>query len=77
MQYLGTTISQIASEKAGIIKAHVPVVFDDSDAEAAAVVMRTRAKELEADCFPVSDRLYDVMDGRGRGKGLSLSQGKG
>ena len=63
MQYLGTTISQIASEKAGIIKAHVPVVFDDSDAEAAAV-MRTRAKELEADCFPVSDRLYDVMDGR-------------
>ena len=34
MQYLGTTIPEIAGEKAGIIKAGVPVVFDDSDAEA-------------------------------------------
>ena len=31
MQYLGTTIPEIAGEKAGIIKAGVPVVFDDSE----------------------------------------------
>ncbi len=62
MQYLGTTIPEIAGEKAGIIKAGVPVVFDDSDAEAGAVI-RNRAKKMNAQCFPVSDLLYEAVNG--------------
>ena len=38
MQYLGNTIPEIAGEKAGIIKAGVPVVFDDTDKDAGAVI---------------------------------------
>ena len=38
MQYLGNTIPQIAGEKAGIIKMGVPVVFDDTDKDASAVI---------------------------------------
>ena len=62
IQYLGTTIPEIAGEKAGIIKAGVPVVFDDSDAEAGAVI-RNRAKKMNAQCFPVSDLLYEAVNG--------------
>ena len=32
MEYLGTTVEQIAGEKAGIIKPGVPVFYDRSDA---------------------------------------------
>lgn len=66
MQYLGTTIPEIAGEKAGIIKAGVPVVFDDSDAEAGAVI-RNRAKKMNAQCFPVSDLLYEAVNGAKEG----------
>lgn len=44
-QILGDTIQQIAWEKAGIIKAGVPVVFDGSN-PAAAQVIRERAREV-------------------------------
>ena len=30
MEYLGDTVSKIAGEKAGIIKAGVPVIFDNT-----------------------------------------------
>jgi dihydrofolate synthase/folylpolyglutamate synthase len=46
-EYLGETIEKIASEKAGIIKRGVPVVFDAGRAEAAEVICR-RAQELDA-----------------------------
>lgn len=68
MQYLGTTIPEIAGEKAGIIKSGVPVVFDDSDAEAGAVI-RNRAKKMNAQCFPVSDLLYEAVNGAKEGSG--------
>lgn len=77
MQYLGTTIPEIAEEKAGIIKAGVPVVFDDSDAQAGAV-MRVKAKEMDAQSFPVSDFLYEVKEGIDGDNGcLSLKEKKG
>jgi dihydrofolate synthase / folylpolyglutamate synthase len=38
MQYLGETLAQIASEKAGIIKPHVPVITAATDADADAVI---------------------------------------
>ncbi len=47
MQYLGTTIGEIAGEKAGIIKPHVPVVFFDKRREATEVITK-RAMELDS-----------------------------
>ncbi|SEA28709.1 dihydrofolate synthase / folylpolyglutamate synthase [Pseudobutyrivibrio sp. ACV-2] len=44
-QYLGDTLEAIAGEKAGIIKANIPVVIGQMDNEAAAVI-ETRAKDL-------------------------------
>ncbi len=54
MQYLGNSIPEIAAEKAGIIKDHVPVFFDDNDAEASQVI-RQKAEEKHAPCIPVGD----------------------
>lgn len=53
--YLGDTISQIAAEKAGIIKAGVPVIFDDNEPEASEVIVRT-ARQMQADWYPVSKK---------------------
>ncbi len=44
-QYLGDTLEAIAGEKAGIIKANIPVVIGQMDNEAAAVI-EARAKDL-------------------------------
>lgn len=53
-QYLGDTIPQIASEKAGIIKENVPVIYDDCDPEASAVI-RERAVQRKAAAWPVGE----------------------
>lgn len=52
-EILGDTISQIAGEKAGIIKEGRPVVYDDSSKEASAVIKRTAA-EKHAESWPVN-----------------------
>lgn len=52
--YLGNTISQIAGEKAGIIKEGIPIVYDDCQKEASQVIF-TRAKELFAPAYPVEE----------------------
>lgn len=43
MQYLGNTIAEIASEKAGIIVPGVPVIFDANDPDAERVMLETAA----------------------------------
>ena len=53
MEYLGDTLPKIASEKAGIIKRKIPVVFMDKRQETTEVI-KQRAKELDALCIPVS-----------------------
>lgn len=53
MEYLGNTLTEIAGEKAGIIKAGVPVFADGSSEEAAAVI-RAAAREKGAPCVIVS-----------------------
>lgn len=53
-QYLGDTIPLIAAEKAGIIKAGVPVIYDGCQPEASAVIC-ARAARLGADAWQVSD----------------------
>lgn len=52
MQYLGETKAQIASEKAGIIKEGVPVVFVDRLEETTKVIVE-KAQKLGCDIYPV------------------------
>lgn len=51
-QYLGDTIPKIASEKAGIIKMGVPVVYDGGQPPASAVIEET-AGRMKAACYPL------------------------
>ncbi len=53
-QYLGETIREIAGEKAGIIKAGIPVIFDDNRPEASEVI-RSKAAEMNAAVYPVGE----------------------
>jgi dihydrofolate synthase/folylpolyglutamate synthase len=54
-QYLGGTIAEIAGEKAGIIKAGVPVIYDDNREEASAVIA-AKASEVGAAAYPVGEK---------------------
>lgn len=56
MEFLGTTLSEIASEKAGIIKAGRPVVVAPQ-AEAALAVLQTRAADLNAPLTLAGERV--------------------
>ena len=49
-EFLGTTLSQIAKEKAGIIKPNVPVVIGESDPETK-MVFEKRAQECNAPIY--------------------------
>lgn len=51
-EVLGDTLSKIAFEKAGIMKANRPVVFDGKHEEVNAVILQ-RAAELKAPSYPV------------------------
>lgn len=53
-QYLGDTIPEIASEKAGIIKPGVPVIYDDNRKEASEVI-QAKAREAGAPYYPVTE----------------------
>ncbi len=72
-EILGDTIPQIAAEKAGIIKAGCPVVYDDSNAEASAVIRR-QAEALGAPACPVNPADFTIT-GR-RQDGISFRLGK-
>ena len=62
MQYLGTTVSEIAFEKAGILKPGVPAVAWCGDPEAARVIER-RAREVSAPLFPVTGKDIQIAEG--------------
>lgn len=57
MEYLGNTTEKIAGEKAGIIKYGVPVVYDNTDAPASAVIEK-KAGEMKSAAYPVDWRSY-------------------
>ncbi len=61
MAYLGDTVEKIAEEKAGIIKAGVPVVFSDRKRETSEVIRR-KAKELGCKYHAVSDNDYKINE---------------
>lgn len=60
VEYLGDTIAKIAGEKAGIIKPHVPVIYDGHNKEASRVIEK-RAKELGAPCFALTEDMYEMI----------------
>lgn len=61
MEYLGSTVSEIAGEKAGIIARGVPVVFLDEVEEASDVIQCIAAKK-EAPLEGVSNRDYAYLN---------------
>jgi dihydrofolate synthase/folylpolyglutamate synthase len=65
--YLGNTLAEIAAEKAGIIKAHVPVV-SGAGAGAARRVIRGRAKEVEAPLLELCGESKIRIRGERRGR---------
>lgn len=61
MEYLGDTLEKIASEKAGIVKTGIPVVFSDRKKEVTAVI-REKAAACGCKCFPVSENDYKINE---------------
>jgi dihydrofolate synthase / folylpolyglutamate synthase len=57
MQYLGTTLPQIAGEKAGIIKSGVPVVISERQQEDVVAVFEQKSLDLNAPLVIADDRL--------------------
>ena len=61
MEYLGNTVARIAGEKAGILRARVPVVYADNKPEASAVI-EAQAGRLGCPCHPVSkERVRNIV----------------
>jgi dihydrofolate synthase/folylpolyglutamate synthase len=67
MEFLGSTLAAIASEKAGIIKPHGTVISGVEDAQAASAIRR-RAKECQAELLELKDkaRITGVHSHHGR-----------
>lgn len=58
-EYLGDTLEAIAGEKAGIIKAGVPVIYDASQPGPAAVIA-AKAKEMGSPAWPMEPSFYEM-----------------
>lgn len=58
-EYLGDTLEAIAGEKAGIIKAGVPVIYDASQPGSAAVIA-AKAKEMASPAWPMEPSFYEM-----------------
>lgn len=58
MQFLGESLTEIAGEKAGIIKSEVPVVISQTQAETTSVFQQ-KAKEMNAPII-FADKIYSV-----------------
>ena len=61
MEYLGDTIDKIAAEKAGILKAGVPVIFSNKK-KAASAVLCEKAQKLSCKCHAVSEKDYKINE---------------
>lgn len=58
-EYLGDTLEAIAVEKAGIIKAGVPVIYDASQPGPASVIA-AKAKEMGSPAWPMEPSFYEM-----------------
>lgn len=61
MGILGNTITEIAGEKAGIIKKGVPVVFDGNSEEASRVILKIAEKQ-EAPCRKIGKDAFEIFE---------------
>ena len=59
VQFLGDTLAKIAGEKAGIIKAGVPVIYDASQPGPASVIA-AKAKEMGSPAWPMEPSFYEM-----------------
>lgn len=60
-EILGDTIEAIAGEKAGIIKPHIPVIYDGHVPEAAAVI-RAQAQKMDAPAYELKEDMYKILE---------------
>lgn len=58
-EYLGDTLEAIAGEKAGIIKAGVPVIYDASQPGPTSVIA-AKAKEMGSPAWPMEPSFYEM-----------------
>ena len=58
-EYLGDTLEAMAGEKAGIIKAGVPVIYDASQPGPASVIA-AKAKEMGSPAWPMEPSFYEM-----------------
>lgn len=58
-EYLGDTLEAIVGEKAGIIKAGVPVIYDASQPGPASVIA-AKAKEMGSPAWPMEPSFYEM-----------------
>ena len=65
-EYLGDTLEAIAGEKAGIIKAGVPVIYDASQPGPASVIA-AKAKEMGSPAWPMEPSFYEMKTQRREG----------
>lgn len=72
MEYLGNTLEEIASEKAGILVPGVPVIFDGN--HGAARVIRERAAELGCPCYEIREEDCTVLSNTREGIAFSLKE---
>ena len=75
-EYLGDTIEKIASEKAGIIKKNIPVVFDSND-QIVSDVIRKRAVEQDAPYFETDRHCYQITGSENNGFQTDMKGVKG
>lgn len=61
MQYLGNTLEEIATEKAGILKNDVPAFYIEGQKESNQVIEK-RAKELGIPCKKVSKNAFEILE---------------
>lgn len=60
-QFLGDTLEKIAAEKAGIIKANIPVVIGETQPETKEV-FKTKAKETDSKIYFADQLINDVLE---------------
>lgn len=59
-EFLGNTIEEIAVQKAGIIKSHVPVIYDGTNPAVKGIIVQ-KAEQLQAKSYEVAMKLYEIL----------------
>ncbi|MEY8428565.1 folylpolyglutamate synthase/dihydrofolate synthase family protein [Lachnospiraceae bacterium 46-15] len=73
-EILGETIEEIAFEKAGIIKPHVPVIYDGRCKGAEKVIL-ARAKALDSPAYALHEGMYEILGNTEKSIDFSLDNG--